>query len=237
MGLFKEFLPCMPRIKYEGLSAVSHENYLLVADGKLGDIDVYDGHIWASAQPIPKEITHQRMNSAVVDGRWYLTGGDKQEKRIYYAPIESLIASCHVRISQSLSIWKSLPDLPCKNSKLACFDRRLIAVGKEDSSSIYVYSFHTQLWIHMFDLPTTMYSFCPFAIVVLTSGELMVVYPSFSDDAAVVKAALKSMTLLVSIVQIHVFCVYHFWLLGSEGGGERGDEDGRGGHSKLVSRL
>ena len=48
----------MPRIKYEGLAAVSHKNYLLVADGELGDVDVYDGHQWASAQQIPQEMTY-----------------------------------------------------------------------------------------------------------------------------------------------------------------------------------
>ena len=200
MGSFREFLPCMPRIKYEGLSAVSYENYLLVADGRLGEIDVYDGHKWASAQAIPKEMTHQRMNSAVIDGQWYLTGGYKQENRIYYAPIESLVASCQLgKIrSQSSSIWKTLPDVPCKNSKLACFGRRLIAVGEEDSFSIHAYSFSihaysfgTQLWTHVFDIPTTSFSYHAFATVILTSGEMMVV----NSGASVLKATLKSMLL------------------------------------------
>ena len=197
VGLFKEFLPHMPRIKYEGLSTVSHENYLLVADGKLGDIDVYDGHQWASAKPIPKEMTHQEMKSAVIDGRWYLSGGDNQEARVYYAPVESLVASCQLGgISQS-SIWKSLPDIPHKTCKLACFGRRLIAVGKLDSVesnkvgsySIYAYSFSAQFWTHVFDLPITSYSFYSFAISVLPSGEMVIV----NIDENVVKATLTSM--------------------------------------------
>ena len=191
VGSFKEFQPPMTRIKYPGLSAVSHENYLLVADGKLGEIDVYDSHKWTSAQAMPKEITHQRMNSVVCEGRWYLSGGDKS---IHFAPIESLVASSQV--GGSSSIWKSLPDLPYKGAKLTFFGGRLIAVGRVDKTkcSISAYSFGTEQWTYVFDQPAPEYEprfWCPFAVVVLTSGELMIVDGRSYKN--VVKATLKSM--------------------------------------------
>ena len=199
VGSFKEFQPPMTRIKYPGLSAVSHENYLLVADGKLGDIDVYDSHKWTSAQAMPKELTHQRMNSAVCEGRWYLTGGGN---RIHYAQIESLVASSQV--SGSSSIWKSLPDPPCKGTKLTFFGGRLVAVGKEDKCySISAYSFCTERWTYVFDQPAPTHRSFPFAVAVLTSGELMIVD---GWDCDVFKAALKSMYISIGIHACHLEC-------------------------------
>ena len=193
MGQFEEFLPQMKRIKYEGLSAASHENYLLVADGKLGDVDVYDGNQWAYAQQIPREMTHQNMRSAIIEGRWYLTGGNGQERRVYYASIESLIASCQLNeISLPSSVWKSLdlPDAPFMQSRLIHFGKRLVGVGRKClglglSSSIYAYSSGRHLWTDVYDHKSFIYS--P-AIVILSSGELMVIENTF-----VRKATLKSM--------------------------------------------
>ena len=193
MGQFEEFLPQMTRIKYEGLSAASHENYLLVADGKLGDVDVYDGNQWAYAQQIPREMTHRNMKSAIIEGRWYLTGGEGQERRVYYALIESLIASCQLDdISLPSSVWKSLdlPDAPIMQSRLIRFGKRLVGVGRKHlglahSSSIYVYSSGRHLWTDVYDHKSYIYS--P-AIVILSSGELMVI-----GNTSVRKATLKSM--------------------------------------------
>ena len=94
----QETLPPM-RVRRYSASAVSHGDHLLVAGGvsdntrlSLDVVEVYSDHNWSSAQPLP--IPSFRMKSTVLDGHWYLMGGEKQGTEVYYASLDSLIASC-----------------------------------------------------------------------------------------------------------------------------------------------
>ena len=91
----KETIPPMT-VRRRWASAVEYSNNIIVAGGHDGqDIDVvevYNGYHWAKAQSLP--LAYWSMTSAVLNGHWYLAGGEGQEGKVYYASLELLIASC-----------------------------------------------------------------------------------------------------------------------------------------------
>ena len=169
----KETLPPMT-VRRRWPSAVEYSNNIVVAGG--GDdqerdidiVEVYNGHHWAKAQSLP--IACYGMNSAILNGHWYLAGGAGQGKEVYYASLESLIASCQPSGRQLPSVWKSLADAPDEYSTLVAFGNRLVAIGYF-TSSIHAYSPYSQSWVHVGDKPG---GDSPEAAVVLPSGDLMV---------------------------------------------------------------
>ena len=156
-------------------SAVEYLNNIIVAggcdcQGKYTDIvEVYNGHHWAKAQSLP--IACWRMNSAILNGHWYLAGGHGLEDKVYNASVESLIASCQPMASgrQLPFVWSRLTDVPHLLSILAVFGNRLVAIGYA-TSSIHAYSPYSQSWVHVGDWPGTSTE----AATVLPSGDLMV---------------------------------------------------------------
>ena len=173
---WRETLPPMTT-KRQCASAVEFADNIIVAggwDGKWESIDiveVYNGHHWTKAQCLPKPSYH--MKSTVLNGHWYLMGGMGQGKEVYYASLDSLVASCQPSEKPLPSVWKRLPDVPHKYSSTAVFGNRLIAVGRGPlSSSIHAYSTHTQSWVHVGDMPVELRSDCT---TVLPTGELMVI--------------------------------------------------------------
>ena len=192
---WRETLPPMTTKRHK-TSAVEFADNVLVAGGQddnrrdIDIVEVYNGHRWAKAQCLPKPSSD--MKSTVLSGHWYLMGGWKQEKKVYYASLDSLVASCQPSEKHLPSVWKRLPDVPHIRSSTAVFGNRLIAVGghpsissihayhhvgrgrgySSSSSSIHAYSPHTQSWVHEGDVPVGVCSTCT---AVLPTGELMVI--------------------------------------------------------------
>ena len=115
------------------------------------------------------------MKSTVLNGHWYLMGGEGQGKKVYYASLDSLVASCQPSEKPLPSVWKRLPDVPYERSTTAVLGNRLIAVGGRGyphSSSICAYSPHTQSWVHVGNMLIGLSFSCT---AVLSTGELMVI--------------------------------------------------------------
>ena len=176
---WRETLPPMTTKRY-GASAVEFSDNILVAGGVdegilIDTVEVYNGHHWAKAQCLPKPCDW--MKSTVLNGHWYLMGGGGQGKEVYYASLDSLVASCQPSEKPLPSVWKRLPDVPHALSSTAVFGNRLIAVGggyypSPPSSSIHAYSPQTQSWVHVGDMPVGPRFTCT---AVLPTGELMVI--------------------------------------------------------------
>ena len=163
----KETLPPMT-VGRSWASAVEYSNNIIVAGGwddQRRDVEVYNGHHWAIAQSLP--IACRGMNSAILNGHWYLTGGEGQGEEVYYASLESLIASCQPSGRHLPSAWSRLADVPHVYSILVAFGNRLVAIGY----NIQAYSPYSQSWVHVGDRPG---GDLAIAAAVLPSGDLMV---------------------------------------------------------------
>ena len=169
----KETLPPMT-VRRWGASAVEYSNNIIVAGGEDDQgidtdiVEVYNGHHWAKAQSLP--IACSVMKSAIFSGHWYLAGGIGQGRKVYYASLESLIASCQPNGRQLPSVWSGLADTPHMISILVVICNRLVAIGY-DTSSIHAYSPYSQSWVHVGDKPG---GDSAEAAAVLPSGDLMV---------------------------------------------------------------
>ena len=191
-GQWQETLPPMISKRHSACAVSYGVNHLLVAGGVVLDgisntVEVYDGTYshWSFAQPLP--MGYYNLKSAILDDSeqpvgkcWCLMGGsghDLEEKAVYYASLDSLVASSMPsETSQPLPVWKRLTDAPNPFDSTAVFGSRLIAVGGEgilsSTSTVHAYSFQTNSWIHVGDMPFGVSSTCS---VVLPTGELMVV--------------------------------------------------------------
>ena len=127
-----ETLPPMTT-KRHSASAVEYADNILVAGGRddinhvIDIVEVYNGHHWAKARCLPKPCW--LMKSTVLNGRWYLMGGWGQGKEVYYASLDSLVASSQPSEKPLPSVWKRLTNVPHECSSPAVFGNRLIAVG------------------------------------------------------------------------------------------------------------
>ena len=174
---WRETLPPMTTKRYSA-SAVEFADNILVAGGyddekeSIDIVEVYNGHRWTKAHCLPKPSYY--MKSTLFNGHWYLMGGEGQGKEVYYASLDSLVASCQSSEKPLPSVWKRFPDVPHEYSSTAVFGNRLIAVGggSPPSSSIHAYSSHTQSWVHVGDMPVGL---CYTCTAVLPTGELMVI--------------------------------------------------------------
>ena len=172
---WRETIPPMTT-KRDKVSAVEFADNILVAGGKddnwrnISIVEVYNGHHWAEAHCLPRPRCATK--STVLNGQWYLMGGLRQGEGVYYASLDSLVASCRPSEKPLPSVWKRLPDVPHDHSSTAVLGNRLIAVGGEASSSIHAYSPHTQSWVHVGDMPIGFHSTCT---AVHPTGDLMVI--------------------------------------------------------------
>ena len=173
---WRETIPPMTT-KRRSASAVEFADNIVVAGGaddegeSIDIVEVYNGHHWTKAQCLPKPSYEMK---STLNGHWYLMGGWGQGKEVYYASLDSLVASCQPSEKPLPSVWKRLPDVPHTQSSIAVFGNRLIAVGGgyPPRSSIHAYFPHTQPWLHVGDMPVELDSTCT---AVLPTGELMVI--------------------------------------------------------------
>ena len=158
-------------------SAVSVDHHLIVAGGLDDELDpldvvqVYDGHQWKKAQPLPK--AGHCMKSSVLNRIWYLVGGDEQGKEVIYSSLLSLIATSSLDSARQTSVWKKLPNVPLEWTTPVKIGKNLAIVGGNlYSSAIHVYSYSTNSWVYVEDLPVACHSTCT---LVLPTGELLAV--------------------------------------------------------------
>ena len=188
---WRETLPPMT-IKRQCTSAVGFVDNILVAGGvdekgrSIDIVEVYKFYYWTKVQCLPKP--NYVMKSTVLNGHWYLMGGEGQGKEVYYASLDGLVASSEKPLP---SVWKRLSDVPHEWSSTAVFGNRLIAVGGYPSSSfIHAYSPYNQSWVHVGGMLVELFSTCT---AVHPTGELMVIGGSSSTswvESCVYKATL-----------------------------------------------
>ena len=176
-------LPPMSTSRW-GASAVSYQDYLIVAggynfsDGSLNTVEVFDGQQWVAADPLPKRCSF--MQSTSHDGHYYLMGGDHQGTSVFYTSLQSLVekATQHPPTSPSntdqLSVWKTLTDTPHQRSSTTIFGGALVAVGGHpiQSSRLHLYFPLTQSWLPAGEMPLGVHDTCT---VTLPTGEMMVI--------------------------------------------------------------
>ena len=180
---FTQTLPPMPTARY-GASAVSTDNYLIVAGGRdsnhcnLDVVNVYISPQWMTTDALPKKCCYMKATNH--SGYYYLMGGNGQNRSYTYLP--SLIAKAtqhplsSPRHSLQQSAWKTLPDVPCEWSSTGIFGGFLVAVGGRDpegmeSSSLYTYSSPTNTWLHYGEISVAIVHTCT---ITLPTGEMMV---------------------------------------------------------------
>ena len=197
-GQWQETLPPM-RTKRQCVCAMSYRDHLLVAGGKTSDgisciVEVYNGSHWFFTQSL--SMGCYNLKSAILDQHWYLMGGFLADDTVHYASLDSLLASClPSETSQLSSVWKRLTDAPYAYSGVVVLSGTLIAVGGgkgelSPASTVHAYSFHTNSWIHIGDMPFEASNTCS---VVLPTGELMVVggFGGICDIVNVLKATIN----------------------------------------------
>ena len=166
-------IPPMITKRYHA-SSVEYKDRILVAGGyswesEVNSVEVYNGYEWTETQCLPKPC--YKMKSTILNGLWYLMGGETQGTVVYYASLNALVG-----ISQS-SGWKRLKDVPHECSSPVVFQNRLMVIGGGTGttsaySSIYSYSAYTQSWIHEGDIPTKLNCTCT---AILPTGKLTVI--------------------------------------------------------------
>ena len=184
-------LPPMPTRRKDA-SAVSYQDYLIVAGGYnyglLNTVEVFDGHQWVTADPLPKRCCS--MKSTSHDGHYYLMGGHFQDTSVFYTSLQSLVekATQHPPTSPSNtdqpSVWKTLTDIPHQHSSTTIFGGGLVAAGGwPRQSSLHLYLPLTQSWLPAGKMPLGVHMTCT---VTLPTGEMMVI-----GYSAVYKACVK----------------------------------------------
>ena len=157
-------------------SAVGIDHCLIVAGGHdelclLDVVEVYDGHYWRKVQSIPKASCS--MKSCLHKGIWYLAGGEEQKREIIYTSLYSLIATTSSEMARQISVWKKLANVPLEWSTPVIIGKQLTTVGGFPYSlAIHVFSFSSNSWVYVENLPVASHSTCT---VVLSTGELLVV--------------------------------------------------------------
>ena len=156
--------------------------YLVVAGGvasgkgdKLDTVEVFTGKVWCTVEPLPKPCCYAK--GTLHEGKYFLCGGDGQDKHMYSCDIELLLKSCEESGAnvRPFSLWRQL-HAPFFYSTLASFGQHLVSIGGRTytnySYDIYALSLHSQLWVRVGKQPIALYS-AP--SIILPTGELIVV--------------------------------------------------------------
>ncbi len=179
-------LPPMPTPRY-GAVAISTDRHLIVAGGSIGFdtyldvVEVFDGQQWLQIDRLPKKIGY--ILPTYHGDFCYMMGGEGQGQSVFYASLRSLIDKASHRAPNphstggQQSVWKTLPDVPFKNSSTTVFAEALLAVGgsstmERANSSIFMYSPLTCTWVKVGEMPRALHSTCS---ITLPTGEMMVI--------------------------------------------------------------
>ena len=121
---------------------MSTGHHLLVAGGVVGigveytaEVEIFDGRRWVTAQPLPKAAWD--MKSAYLNGEWYLMGGEGQDRSVFSATVDTLIASASAG-GETPTVWKTLPEVPVGWSSTAVFGGHLLVIGGDEPHSLLI---------------------------------------------------------------------------------------------------
>ena len=148
-------------------------------------VEVYssDTAQWHTADPLP--VPCGAMTSVTIADTLYQLGGgggDKAIPTVLYAPLNTLIQEAtspfHLTASH-ISVWKTLPDTPLRESAAASLSGSLLAVGGWDDETIASQAVHiflplTNSWVRATagDLPEPC---CACTAVQLSSNRVLVI--------------------------------------------------------------
>ena len=195
---WEEFLKSMPTARV--FPSVATTQSAIVASGEFfseefvpcATVEVYSSETsqWHTADPLP--VPCGITTSVTIADTWYQLGGvgtdDKPLTTVLYAPLTALIQKATSPTHQSgspMSVWKTLPDTPLKESAAASLSGNLLAVGGLDdenpaSPALYIFLSLTNSWVRVTtgDLPEPRHG-C--TAVQLSSNQLLVV-GGFNDQ-------------------------------------------------------
>ena len=170
-------------------------------------VEVYSSETsqWYTADPLP--VPCVLMTSVTIADTWYQLGGggtdEKDLTTVLYASLTTLIQRAISPTHQSaspMSVWKTLPDTPLKESAAASLSGNLLALGGHSvetpsSSSVHIFLPLTNSWVRVTtgDLPEPRYA-C--TAVQLSSNRLLVVGGEDDQDKRTKTIFLGSITLL-----------------------------------------
>ena len=133
--------------------AVTYKKCIIVAGGKhmdiLSSIEIYNGQQWRDL-PTPLPVPMHSASSAILNGQWYLAGGETNQgpdKAVHCIPLHAII-SLSVQ-----AIWGTVMPLPFKRSTLLTFKHTLLAIGgiqaMYNSATVYRYSTDELKWVEI----------------------------------------------------------------------------------------
>ena len=155
--------------------AIAYKGCIIVAGGKnvdtLKSIEVYSGQQWQSS-PKRLPVPMHSASSAILNGQWYLAGGETNqgpEKAIHCIPLEAIISP------KLKAAWGITTPLSYERSTLVTFRNTLLAIGGIDvvnNATVYKYSTDEMKWVEIKKaLPTS----CHCAAAIQFNDELFVV--------------------------------------------------------------
>ena len=202
LGQWRETIPPMSEERYH-VTAVEYKGNILVAGGYntthhfSNTVEVYNGLHWTLAQCLPKECSSIHINSTVYNGQWYLMKTQIKGSSVYFASLNSFVASSQVSGKSVPSVWKTLTDVPATSAIPAVVGNRLIALN-EHSDSIYAYSPRTQSWVIVGN--TTSIRMISCVVLIPSLMELMIIgHKTASRLCSVYRAHLKGTINVVCI--------------------------------------
>ena len=172
-------------------AVLSHHAALVVAGGntrhtRTTSVEVYQEKTsqWHTTEPLP--FRWQDATSVLINSRWYLLGGaaegEECSNRVMCANIDLLLRDRNTdteNSKNSSSVWQILPNTLYYGPTAATLGEVLLAVGGTTSTNVsnpqaavYVYSPHSNAWLHISDLPTPRMQA---STAVLSSTELLLI--------------------------------------------------------------
>ena len=210
LGQWRETIPPMSEERFNA-TAVEYEGNILVTGGRRiytisNTVEVYNGLHWTKAQCLPKDMFI--IKSIVFNGQWYMVEFGGNEYKVYYAPLDSLVASSQVSEKPVPSVWKRLASvplictipavIPAASTIPAVVGNRLIALDQY-SDSIYAYSPHTQSWVIVGKRPLNVKILSSFAGLICSQTEFMVIgCTSIASVSSIYRVQLKGTITVVS---------------------------------------
>ena len=166
-------------------SAVTYDNWLLVAGGLSGDgtclstVEVMniDTKQWYTGTPTPTAFT--AMKTAIIGDLWYLMGGGDNGKAtdtVYSVSLSALISQVN-STQRDPQIWKCISGLGLYYSTPLSTSGSLLALGGkimdtlEAVTTIHLYQPETKEWVKVGDLPSPRFG-C--TCTAMNNGEVLV---------------------------------------------------------------
>ena len=196
---WKQTIPPIPTARWLP-GVLSHHSALIVAGGfvpqgnttNMVEAFQYDTSQWYKIEPLPTPYTCCDISLTCSGDLCYAVGGSTAKlctNQVYCASIDNL--HCHAKpaaadnnpvssnSSDAHSVWKTLSNTPTYGPTSATLASSLLTIGgnktfkgETNRKEVYAYSFSTNSWIYVSDLPAP--RSCT-AVAVLSPAEILVI--------------------------------------------------------------